>query len=156
MFSMIWKKLVLWKIQCFFWLFLFNILREWILPPSCLSTAEDVLCSVPGLAVEVSSVIKKMFFYCSNILFIAFLLSWLNLYAVPARVVNSGPVNCRTSYFKVSLISCSYIWLYHTTVSMMQWFFQSLIYSPPFLMSLIIYKIISKMDQMVICSSVYQ
>jgi len=33
-----------------------------------LSTAEDLLCSVPGLAVEVSSVIKKMFF-------IAFLLS---------------------------------------------------------------------------------
>ena len=61
MFSMIWKKLVLWKIQCFFWLFLFNILREWILPPSCLSTAGDVLCSVPGLAVEVSSVIKRCF-----------------------------------------------------------------------------------------------
>jgi len=30
-------------------------------PPSCLSTAEDVLCSVPGLAVEVSSVIKRCF-----------------------------------------------------------------------------------------------
>ena len=42
-------------------MFLFNILREWILPPSCLSTAEDVLCSVPGVAVEVSSVIKRCF-----------------------------------------------------------------------------------------------
>jgi SWI/SNF-related matrix-associated actin-dependent regulator 1 of chromatin subfamily A len=28
-------------------------------PPSSLSTAEEVLCSVPGLTVEVSSVIKK-------------------------------------------------------------------------------------------------
>ena len=115
-------------------------------------------CSLFRTRISCGGIIcnKKDVFYCSNILFIAFLLSWLNLYAVPARVVNSGPVNCRTSYFKVSLISCSYIWLYHTTVSMMQWFFQSLIYSPPFHMSLIISKIISKMDQMVICSSVYQ
>jgi len=49
--------------------------REWILPPSCLSTAEDVLCSVPGLAVEVSSVIKKMFFIAVTFFLLPFCLA---------------------------------------------------------------------------------
>ena len=74
MFSMIWKKLVPVKNSLFILIvfYLIQNLRVWMFPPSSLSTAEEVLCSVPGLAVEVSSVIKKDVAYCSNILLIIY------------------------------------------------------------------------------------